>query len=66
MTDAPGGEPAADPAVRAVALLGDEVRRRLYEFVRATRGPVTAQEQELEQAWRDELMVRQKFPPAEG
>ena len=47
MTDAPGGEPAADPgapAVRAVALLGDEVRHRLYEFVRAARGPVTREQ----------------------
>jgi predicted ArsR family transcriptional regulator len=44
MTDAPGGEPAAGPAVRAVALLGDEVRHRLYEFVRAARGPVTREQ----------------------
>jgi predicted ArsR family transcriptional regulator len=44
MTDAPGGEPAADPAVRAVALLGDEVRHRLYEFVRTARGPVTREQ----------------------
>jgi hypothetical protein len=39
MTDAPGGEPAADPAVRAVALLGDEVRHRLYELVRVGGRP---------------------------
>src|SRR5215472_6411149 len=47
MTDAPGGAPAADPgapAVRAVALLGDGVRHRLYEFVRAARGPVTREQ----------------------
>ena len=44
MTDAPGGESATDPAVRAVALLGDEVRHRLYEFVRAARGPVTREQ----------------------
>ena len=44
MTNAPGGEPATDPAVRAVALLGDEVRRRLYEFIRAARGPVTREQ----------------------
>src|SRR5262249_4915252 len=44
MTDAAGGEPAADPAVRAVALLGDEVRHRLYEFVRTARGPVTREQ----------------------
>src|SRR5215831_18034794 len=47
MTDAPGGAPAADPgapAARAVALLGDGVRHRLYEFVRAARGPVTREQ----------------------
>jgi predicted ArsR family transcriptional regulator len=44
MTDARGGEPATDPAVRAVALLGDEVRHRLYDFIRAARGPVTREQ----------------------
>jgi predicted ArsR family transcriptional regulator len=44
MTDAPGSESATDPAVRAVALLGDEVRHRLYDFIRAARGPVTREQ----------------------
>ena len=44
MTDAPGGESATHPAVRAVALLGDEVRHRLYDFIRAARGPVTREQ----------------------
>jgi Glycosyl hydrolases family 2, TIM barrel domain len=30
------------------------------EIARATRGPATAQEHEVEQAWRDELMRRQR------
>ena len=38
----------------------------LEEMARANRGPATAQEHELEQAWRDELMVRQKLPHAGG
>lgn len=40
----PGAEPANDPAVRAVAALDDDVRKRLYDCVRAVREPVTREQ----------------------
>ncbi|MFO0847218.1 MAG: glycoside hydrolase family 2 TIM barrel-domain containing protein [Gemmataceae bacterium] len=36
----------------------------LDEIAKATRGPVTAQEYEAEQTWREELMRRQRKPTA--
>ena len=38
----------------------------IEEIARATRGPATAQESEAEQAWREELMSRQRDPYAGG
>jgi predicted ArsR family transcriptional regulator len=34
----------ADPAIRAIAALDDELRRRMYEYIRAARRPVTRDE----------------------
>jgi len=42
--DAPTDEPARDPAVRAVAALEDELRQRMYAFIRAAGQPVTREQ----------------------
>lgn len=42
--DLPTGGPAADPSVRAVAALADELRRQIYSFVRDARAPVTREQ----------------------
>src|SRR5215472_2536421 len=34
----------ADPAIRAIAALDDDLRRGMYEFIRAARRPVTRDE----------------------
>lgn len=42
--DTTGGQATPTPAVAAVAALHDESRRRLYEFIRCQRRPVTREE----------------------
>jgi predicted ArsR family transcriptional regulator len=38
------GSVTADPAIRAIAALDDDLRRGMYEFIRAARRPVTRDE----------------------
>jgi len=38
------GRVTADPAIRAIAALDDDLRRGMYEFIRAARRPVTRDE----------------------
>jgi predicted ArsR family transcriptional regulator len=40
----PASQPGSDPSVRAVAALDDELRRRMYEFIRDSRVAVTREQ----------------------
>nr|WP_028923264.1 helix-turn-helix domain-containing protein [Pseudonocardia acaciae] len=40
----PDSEPGSDPSVRAVAALDDELRRRMYAFIRGSATPVTREQ----------------------
>jgi predicted ArsR family transcriptional regulator len=42
--DSPASEPAVGAAVAAVAMLADELRCRMYAFIRAARRPVTREQ----------------------
>jgi predicted ArsR family transcriptional regulator len=42
--DVPADEPAADPSIRAVAALDDQLRRRMYEVIRDSGVPLTREQ----------------------
>src|SRR5262249_46782348 len=72
------GRMTADPAIRAIAALDDDLRRGVYEFIRAARRPVTRGEaaaaggvsRKLAAVHLDKLVgagtLRARYQPADG
>ena len=72
------GHVTADPAIRAIAALDDDLRRGMYEFIRAARRPITRDEaaaavgisRKLAAFHLDKLVdagtLRARYQPADG